>query len=102
MDDSTRGPDGRLRLTLAVELPVVPLSAGLVAVTIAPLDGVTVSFTVFPTGTPAAANSTVTGFEVLCGNVTSALPVGAAGTSAPATRVMRRVGRPGANTVPGA
>src|SRR5581483_5271437 len=98
---STLGPTGRLTDTLAVALVVVPLSAGLIAEDTGPSCGITLSSTVLPTGTLDVVKTTVTGFVVVAGSVTSATPVGAAGAGTPATLLMVSVGNPATNTLPG-
>ena len=61
----------------------------------------TVKRIVLPSGTLLLVKSTVTGLVVVVGNVTSALPVGFAGTAVPATVAMRIEGAFGMNSGPG-
>jgi len=99
--DITLGPEGRLTLTLAVALAVLPVNAGLVAITASPYDGVTVSLMMLPGGTPVVLKTTVTGLGVVAGKVMSALPVGLAGALTPATLLIVRVGAEAMNSGPG-
>src|ERR1700675_4945990 len=87
--------------TLVAAAVVSPLRAALTTGTVIPCAGTSLSVTVFPTGTPVVANSTVTGFGASAGRATSTSLVGTSGTAVPATFVIRSVGKPATKTGPG-
>src|SRR5438105_9540771 len=86
---------GNVTVAVAVEEASVPLSAVLVAELEAPMKPTTVTASVVPMGTLAAAMLTVTGFVVVPGRTTSGAasePVGFAGAATPAIDVIWSVG----------
>jgi hypothetical protein len=88
------------RLAEAVELATVPARPVLVAVVLAPLCGLAVTWTVVPRGTLAALRATWTGLVVPVGKRMSGtvrkLPLGLAGAATPATLAMDKEGWPAA------
>src|SRR6266545_6328177 len=86
---------GTVTLAVAVDDASVPLSGVLVTEVEAPMKPTTVTVSVVPTGTFAAAILTVIGFVVVPGRTTSGAknePDGFAGAATPPSAVVWRVG----------
>src|SRR6266550_3588542 len=89
-------PPGRVTLALAVDATSVPASPLLCTVVRLPLEGVSVTCTIVPSGRLAPSSATVTGFGCDEGTMTSGTPCsdpsGATGALTPQTDAMRNAG----------
>ena len=97
---TTLMPPGRVTLADAVEADSVPASPVLETVVFAPLDGVTDTWIIVPSGRFEASSATVTGFVVAEGTMTSGTPCsepkGVEGAATPPTDAIRSEGELGA------